>query len=80
MTWQGDDQPPSAEEHRSPKYWFGQLWGVWRKILVFAFAGLGVVLLIRFGPGALLILVPVGVLLFGSALYAWMRIKMRRKR
>ena len=80
MTSQRDHQPPTAEEQRSPRYWFGQLWGVWRKILVFAFAGLGLVLLIRFGPGAVLILVPVGVLLFGSALFAWMRIKLGRKR
>ena len=47
MTWQGNDQPPTAEEQRSPKYWLGQLWGVWRKIMVFAFTGLGIVLLLR---------------------------------
>jgi hypothetical protein len=41
---------------------------------------LGAILLLRFGPGAVLILVPIGVLLFGSTLYAWMRIKMRGKR
>ena len=80
MTWQGNDQPPTAEEQRSPKYWLGQLWGVWRKILVFAFVGLGLVLLLRFGPGALLILVPVGVLMFGSAVFAGVRIWMRGKR
>mgnify|MGYP000437795390 CR=1 FL=1 len=75
-----NEQPPTVEEQRSPKYWFGQLWGIWRKILVFAFTGLGVVLLLRFGPGALLILVPVGVLLFGSLIFAGMRIWMRGKR
>lgn len=75
-----DDQPPTPEQQRDPKYWMGQLWGVWKKILVFAFAGLGLVLLLRFGPGALLILVPVGVLLFGSALYAWARFRFRGKR
>jgi uncharacterized membrane protein len=72
-------EPPTPQERQSPRYWLGQLWGVWRRILVFAFAGLGAVLLIRFGPGALLILVPVGVLLFGSALYAWARFRFRRK-
>ena len=82
MTWQGNDQPPTAEEQRSPKYWLGQLWGVWRRILVFAFVGLGLVLLLllRFGPGALLILVPVAVLMFGSAIFAGVRIWMRGKR
>lgn len=80
MTWQGKDQPPTPEEQRSPKYWLGQLWGIWRKILVFAFTGLGIVLLLRFGPGALLILVPVGVLLFGSLIFAGVRIWMRGKR
>ena len=74
------EQPPTPEEQRSPKYWVGQLWGVWRKILVFAFAGLGVALLFRFGPGALLILVPVAVLMFGSAIFAGVRIWMRGKR
>ena len=75
-----DEQPPTPEQQRDPKYWLGQLWGVWRKILVFAFVGLGIVLLLRFGPGALLIMVPVGVLLFGSALYAWLRFRFRRRR
>jgi uncharacterized membrane protein len=74
------EQPPTPEEQRSPKYWLGQLWGIWRRVLVFAFAGLGVALLFRFGPGAMLILVPVGVLLFGSAIFAGVRIWMRGKR
>jgi uncharacterized membrane protein len=76
----GNERPPTPEEQRDPKYWLGQLWGVWRKMLVFVFVGLGLVLLLRFGPGAVLILVPIGVLIFGSAIFAWARVKMRGKR
>jgi uncharacterized membrane protein len=76
----GSERPPTPEEQRDPKYWLGQLWGVWRKILLFAFVGLGAVLLLRFGPGAALILVPIGLLIFGSAIFAGVRIWMRGKR
>ena len=80
MSWREDPPPPTPEEQRSPRYWLGQLMGVWRTVLVFSLVGLGAILLLRFGPGAMLILVPVGVLLFGSTLYAWMRFKFRKKR
>lgn len=76
MSTPGAPRPPE----QSPKYWLGLLWGVWRKILVFSFAGLGVVLLLRFGPRAALILLPVGVLCFGTTLFAWVVLKMRGKR
>ncbi len=80
MTRRFEEHPPTPEQQRDPKYWLGQLWGVWQKILVFTFVGLGLVLLVRFGPGALFILVPVSVLLFGGAMYAWARFRFRKKR
>ncbi len=72
--------PPPPPSGRGPRYWLGELGGLWRRILVFSLTGLGVILLLRFGPGALLILVPVGVLLFGTALYAWVVLKRRGRR
>lgn len=73
-------RPPTPEQQRDPKYWLGQLWGVWRKILVFIFAGAGAILLLRFGPKAVFILVPLGIVLFGGAMFAWMRMKIGGKR
>ena len=69
--------PPTSLGFR---YWWGQLWGVMRKALMFSFAGLGIVLLAKFGGKATVIILPVLVLLFGTGLYGWLRVKMRKKK
>ena len=71
--------PLEPDGPRDVRYWLGQLGAVWRRIIVFTLVGLGLVLLLRFGPRALLILVPVGVLLFGTTIFAWVVLKLRRK-
>ena len=72
-------QPPSVPK-QGTRYWLGQLWGVLRKALIFSFAGFGMVLLARFAPKALIILIPVAAVLFGTGLYAWLRAMMKDKR
>jgi hypothetical protein len=73
-------QTSSPSEQRGPRYWLGQLWALIRKLLIFSFAGLGVVLLLRFGGKAAVIILPVLVLLFGTGLYTWLRVQMRKKK
>jgi Flp pilus assembly protein TadB len=72
-------QLPSAAK-QGIRYWLGQLWSVLRKALIFAFAGFGIVLLARFAPKALIILIPLAFILFGTGLYSWLRAMMRDKR
>ncbi len=77
------DPIPSANEQQQPqnaRYWLGQIWAVLRKMLMFTFAGLGLVLLVRYSGRAAIIIVPILVLLFGTGLYAWLRVKMRKRK
>jgi uncharacterized membrane protein len=75
-----DSLPPTSDAPRSLQHGVRKRLRTWRKLLVYGLVLVGIVLLLRFGPGAMLILVPIGVLLFGSALYAWARFKFRKKR
>lgn len=72
--------PPPSAAKQGIRYWLGQLWAVFRKALIFAFAGFGVVLLARFAPKALIVLIPVAAVLFGTGLYSWLRAMMKDKR
>jgi hypothetical protein len=71
--------PPPEGGQPGVRYWLGQLGGLTRKILVFTLIGIGLALLIRFAPRTMVLLVPLAVLLFGTGLYAWLRVRMRRK-
>ena len=73
-------RPPPLLPKQGIRYWLGQLWAVIRKALIFAFAGFGIVLLARFAPKALIVLIPVAAVLFGTGLYSWLRAMMKDKR